>query len=99
GTLATGALTATSHGALNLGHGSVGGNLVATSNNGTITEGSGGVQVTGTSNLQAGTGAITLTDGSNHFTGAVTAAGQGVSLVDAGNLTVASLNSGTNGTV
>ena len=35
----------------------------------------------------------------NHFTGAVTAAGQGVSLKDAGNLTIASLSSGTNGTV
>src|SRR3546814_19645650 len=34
GTLSTGALTATSPGALNLGTGRVGGNLVATSNNG-----------------------------------------------------------------
>ncbi|MBU6246143.1 MAG: filamentous hemagglutinin N-terminal domain-containing protein [Xanthomonadaceae bacterium] len=99
GTLATGALTATSTGALDLGIGTVGGALLATSNGGAITEGSGGVQVTGSSNLQAGTGAITLADGSNHFTGAVTAAGQGVTLVDSGNLTVASLNSGTNGTV
>ena len=99
GTLSTGALTAISSGALNLGHGSIGGNLSATSNGGAITEATGGVQVSGTSNLQAGTGAITLTDAANHFTGAVTAAGQGVSLKDSGDLNIAALSSGTNGTV
>src|SRR5574337_658230 len=99
GTLSTGALNVTSAGALNLGHGAIGGNLAATSNGGAITEGAGGLQVSGASNLQAGTGAMTLADAANHFAGAVTAAGQGVTLRDSGDLTIASLGSGINGTV
>ncbi|MGN6227657.1 MAG: beta strand repeat-containing protein, partial [Dyella sp.] len=97
GTLSTGALTAISGGALNLGSGSIGGALVATGA-GDITQ-SGALSVTGTSSLDAGSGAITLTHAGNDFGGAVTATGQGVSLEDIGDLTIASLNSGTNATV
>ena len=97
GTLSTGALTAISGGALNLGSGSIGGALVATGA-GDITQ-SGALSVTGTSSLDAGSGAITLANAGNDFGGAVTATGQGVSLEDIGDLTIASLNSGTNATV
>ncbi|MGB5939775.1 MAG: filamentous hemagglutinin N-terminal domain-containing protein [Rhodanobacter sp.] len=98
GTLATGALTAVSHGALNLGAGSIGGNLAATSNNGAISQ-TGALNVSGTSNLNAGNGAITLSNAGNHFAGAMTLAGAGVQVVDAGNLTVAALTNGANGAV
>src|SRR3546814_2964128 len=81
GTLSTGALTATSTGALNLGTGSVGGNLVATSNNGAISQ-AGALSVSGISTLNAGTGTITLAQVNNDFTGAVTATGKGVSITD-----------------
>ncbi len=98
GTLNTGALTATSSGALNLGSGNVGGNLVATSNNGAISQ-TGALNVAGTSTLNAGTGAITLANTNNDFTGAVIAAGRSVSITDANDLAIAGLTSGPNGTV
>ncbi|WEN14473.1 filamentous hemagglutinin N-terminal domain-containing protein [Rhodanobacter sp. AS-Z3] len=98
GALATDALTATSTGALNLGQGNVAGTLAATSNGGAITQ-TGALTVAGSSNLQAGSGGITLTSAGNHFAGAVTAAGHGVTLVDAGNLTIAALSGGLDGTV
>ncbi len=95
-----GGLTATSHGALNLGTGSVGGNLMASSNNGLITETAGGLQVGGTSSINAGASPITLTDAANHFTGAVslsnTGAGNAVQVTDPGNLTLGVLNVGGN---
>ncbi len=57
GTLSTGNLTATSTGALNLGSGTVGGNLAATSNNGAIGQ-TGALHVTGSSTINADSGAI-----------------------------------------
>ena len=93
GTLATGDLEATSHGALDLGSGSIGGALVAASNGGTIGQ-TGALSVTGTSQLTAGAGAVTLTQ-NNQLTGAVTVqAGGGVALETSTDLTVASLSSG-----
>ncbi|MGN2249706.1 filamentous hemagglutinin N-terminal domain-containing protein [Frateuria sp. GZRe14] len=98
GTLATTDLTATSTGALDLGQGTVDGALAATSNDGAITQ-DGALAVTGTSTLDAGTGAITLAEGGNIFTGAVSATGSDVSLQSSGDLTVAALTSGTDGSV
>jgi hypothetical protein len=98
GTLTTGALTAISTGALNLGSGNVSGNLVATSNNGAINQ-AGALRVTGTSAINAGTDAITLTQANNDFQGSVSATGTGVSITDANDLAIAGLNDGANGTV
>ncbi|MGN2253712.1 beta strand repeat-containing protein [Frateuria sp. GZRe12] len=98
GTLATADLTATSAGALDLGQGTVGGALAATSNGGAITQ-DGALAVTGISTLNAGAGAITLADGGNIFTGAVSATGSDVSLQSSGDLTVAALTSGADGSV
>jgi hypothetical protein len=67
GTLATtGNLTVASTGALNLGQGTVGGALSATSGNADITQ-SGGLTVTGFSTVNAGTANVTLTQASNNF--------------------------------
>src|SRR3546814_18860174 len=74
GTLSTGALTATSTGALNLGTGSVGGNLVATSNNGAISQ-PGALGVSRISTLIAGPGTITLAQANNDFPAAVNPSG------------------------
>jgi hypothetical protein len=60
GTLATGNLTANSSGALNLGQGTVNGNLVANSGGNPITQ-SGVLTVTGTTGLTATGAVITLT--------------------------------------
>lgn len=98
GALNTGGLDAISNGALNLGTGSVAGNLSASSAGGGITQ-SGGLEVTGTSSIDAGTGAIVLTDAGNDFQGAVSASGTGISISDSGNLNIASLADGTNGSV
>ncbi|WP_172969599.1 filamentous hemagglutinin N-terminal domain-containing protein [Rhodanobacter sp. T12-5] len=98
GTLTTGALTAISTGALNLGSGNVSGNLVATSNNGAINQ-AGALRVTGTSAINAGTDAVTLTQANNDFQGSVSATGTGVSITDANDLAIAGLNDGANGTV
>jgi hypothetical protein len=67
GTLATtGNLTVASTGALNLGQGTVGGALSATSGNADITQ-SGGLTVTGFSNVNAGTANVTLNHEGNDF--------------------------------
>ncbi|MGD3715937.1 hypothetical protein QT490_22620, partial [Xanthomonas citri pv. citri] len=66
----TGNLIATSNGALNLGSGSVRGTLAASSGNGAIGQ-AGGLIVDAAATLNAGSGAITLTDGSNDFQGAM----------------------------
>jgi len=73
GTLATGPLTAVGQGALNLGNGTINGNLVATSNNGAISQ-SGALNVSGSFMLDAGSGWISLID-ANNFSGAVSAIG------------------------
>ena len=90
GTLDVGTLDATSVGALNLGSGGIDGNLVAQSNNGAITQ-SGALDITGTSTLNAGTGSIALADGINRFGGAVTATGNGITLVGQEDLAIAGL--------
>ena len=93
GTLATGALTAVSTGALNLGQGAVGGNLVATSNGGAITQ-SGGLTVAGTSSLDAGASSITLANAGNDFGGAVSLSGSSASIADANALTLGTVSLG-----
>jgi hypothetical protein len=91
GTLATGALTATSTGALNLGQGTVAGNLVAITSGGPILQSS-GLTVTGTSNLNAGANAITLTDSGNSFAGALTLAGSPIYINSASPFTLGPMN-------
>ncbi|MCD9032418.1 filamentous hemagglutinin N-terminal domain-containing protein [Luteimonas sp. Y-2-2-4F] len=92
GTLATGALTATSGGALDLGAGTVDGALVATSATGGIGQ-SGALTVTGASTLDAGTGAIALAQAGNDFVGSVAASGAGIVLRDANDLAIGRLTS------
>ena len=86
GTLATGDLTLTSTGALNLGQGKVSGNLVAGAN--TVGQ-SGALTVTGTSNLNTGgLGPVTLADAGNDFQGKLTVSGTST-IVDKNDLDVA----------
>ena len=77
GTLsASGSFTATSVGALDLGAGSIVGDLIASSRGGAIGQ-TGALMVTGTSTLDAGSGEITLDNAGNQFAGNVSAiAGQ-----------------------
>ncbi len=82
GTLATANLSVQSNGSLNLGAGSIAGNLVATSGGNTITQ-SGALTVAGTSALTATGAAITLNNAGNDFVGAVSATGAATTLVDA----------------
>ncbi|MCX6875670.1 MAG: filamentous hemagglutinin N-terminal domain-containing protein, partial [Verrucomicrobia bacterium] len=97
GVLKTGNLTVeanqdgASTGTLNLGSGKVDGTLNAFSNKGAITQ-TGGLTVTGTSNLNAVTGDITLTQITNDFQDAVTLAGGAVRIADANALTLGVLN-------
>jgi fibronectin-binding autotransporter adhesin len=76
GTVSTGSLTIINTGALDLGTGTVNGDLSATSNGGNITQ-TGALLITGTSNLQAATGSIVLENTLNDFGGAVTAGATG----------------------
>ncbi|APP75725.1 hypothetical protein BJD12_11260 [Xanthomonas vesicatoria ATCC 35937] len=95
GALSTSDLTANSRGALHLGSGRVGGTLAATSNNGAISQSAvSGLTVTGTSNLQAGTGGITLATGSNDFQQTVTLTGGATSIADSNALTLGTLSTG-----
>lgn len=93
GTLNTGALTVTSHGLLNLGSGTVNGVLTAKSNGNAITQ-SGPLTVNSTSDINAGTSAITLTS-ANDFVGAVKLTG-GATQIDNGTaqLTLGTLSTG-----
>jgi filamentous hemagglutinin family protein len=70
GLLNTGNLSVTSHGALNLGRGKVDGTLVANSGNSNISQ-SAALTVTGTSDLNAGTGNIRLVEPTNDFGGKI----------------------------
>jgi hypothetical protein len=77
--IAAGNLTVLSAGALNLGQGTVGGSLVATSNGGDISQ-AGGLTLGSSSNFNAGSGSVTLTAGlggaaQNSFGGAVSMTG------------------------
>ncbi|WP_349656314.1 filamentous hemagglutinin N-terminal domain-containing protein [Xanthomonas sp. 10-10] len=98
GTLATGNLTATSSGALNLGSGAVTGALVATSNGGQISQ-AGALTVGGTSTLDSGSASTALTAVGNDFVGALTLTGTGIAVRDANDLTIAGLTNGSNGAV
>ena len=93
GTLATGALSANSSGALNLGQGTVGGALLANSGGNAISQ-TGALTVTGASGLTATGAAITLIS-ANDFQGAVTAIGSNIALTDANALTAALTASGS----
>lgn len=93
GALHTGSLTASSNGDLNLGSGSIGGDLVATSNGGAISE-SGALAVSGTSTINAGSHAITLANAGNAFGGAVTLTGGATQIADASALNLGALNTG-----
>src|SRR3546814_3634525 len=90
-----GQLTATSTGRLVLGTTDVSGALVATSNGGAIQQ-SGTLHVGGTTELDAGTGNVTLANAGNDFGGAVDVTGGAISLRDMNALTVASLANGAN---
>src|SRR5258708_36943265 len=93
GTLATGAVTANSTGALNLGSGMVTGNLVANSYGFAITE-TGALTVTGLTNVTSGAGAITLMQ-ANDFQGAITASGTNIQINDVNALTAALTDAGS----
>ncbi|HEV6969114.1 filamentous hemagglutinin N-terminal domain-containing protein, partial [Roseateles sp.] len=95
GTVTTGSLSVTAGGGtLNLGKGTVTGNLTADSGGGAIVQASGGLTVTGTSSLTAAAAAITLTDSANDLQGAVSATGATTQLLSSGALTLASLTTG-----
>ncbi|AMV00424.1 filamentous hemagglutinin N-terminal domain-containing protein [Xanthomonas citri] len=98
GTLNTGSLTATSNGALNLGSGRVAGTLAATSGNGAIGQ-AGGLIVDAAATLNAGSGAIALTDGSNDFQGSMRLTGAGIAVRDSNDLTLSALTSNNGGTI
>jgi fibronectin-binding autotransporter adhesin len=93
GAVNTGALTAISTGALNLGSGTIAGNLQATSNNGAVSQ-SGALAVSGTSNINAGTGAITLANAGNAFGGVVSLTGGATQITNGSALTLGAVNTG-----
>src|SRR3546814_15969042 len=78
-----------------LGTTDVSGPRVAHSNGGAIVQG-GALQVGGTTELDAGTGDVTLANAGNDFGGAVDVTGGAISLRDMHALTVASLANGAN---
>jgi hypothetical protein len=92
---ASGNLTVAAIGALDLGISSVGGNLVANSSNGNVSQ-DGRLSVSGTSDIIAGTGNIQLTNASNTLLQPVNAAGQNVSLTAAGALTLGMIDASGN---
>ncbi|WP_115559266.1 filamentous hemagglutinin N-terminal domain-containing protein [Xanthomonas dyei] len=98
GAIATNTLTATSHGSLNLGQGSIGGIVTASSNGGAITQ-NGALTLTGPATLNAGSGAISLGNGGNDFQGALTLVGTGIAVSDLDTLSVTSLTAGSGGDV
>ncbi|WP_431108691.1 autotransporter domain-containing protein [Variovorax paradoxus] len=74
GTVATGDLTVTSKGALSLGSGVVNGKLTAGSNGSDVSQ-AGSITVAGNASINAGAGAITLSEAGNDFQGAVSLIG------------------------
>ncbi|WP_413464056.1 autotransporter outer membrane beta-barrel domain-containing protein [Cupriavidus metallidurans] len=98
GNVNTDTLLATSLGPMNLGTGTVRGNLSASTIDKAITQ-SGALSVAGSTTISAGTGAITLTDAGNSFQGPIAATGSSVALRAAGDLRVSALNNSTNGAV
>src|SRR5690606_1607291 len=89
GAVSVGSLSATSDGALNLGHGTVAGGLTADSHGGAISQ-SGVFSVGGASTINAGAGSITLNNADNDFAGPLTVVGTGIQIADANDLTIAS---------
>ncbi|MDN5924406.1 MAG: IPTL-CTERM sorting domain-containing protein, partial [Xanthomonadales bacterium] len=92
-----GMATVTTNGSLGLS-GVASGALTATSNGGAITQ-AGALTVTGNATLDAGTGAIGLSNTNNDFMAAVSATGAGVSMTDANAMHIASLTDNANGDV
>ena len=89
GALATGNLIADGSGALNLGSGSISGNLGARSHGGAITQ-SGALTVAGSSVIDAGAGSISLANAGNDFGGAVSLTGGNATIIDQNALDVGS---------
>lgn len=87
GALSVSGLNATSHGALNLGQGTINGALVANSNGGNITQDS-ALHVSGTAAANAGTGNVVLTNAGNVFNGAMTLTGHDITVSTAGSTTL-----------
>ena len=79
---ASGNLIVNSNGALDLGTSTVGGTLAAASANGNVSQ-DGPLSVTGTTDIMAGTGNISLANAGNTLVAAVSAAGGQISLTDA----------------
>ncbi|MCV2357276.1 hypothetical protein LNV09_24285, partial [Paucibacter sp. B2R-40] len=92
GSLNTGALSANATGVLNLGSGTVS-SLTALSNGGAITQ-TGGLNVSGVSNFNAGAGTVTLVQTSNDFQGAVSLTGSTAQIRDTNALILGNLSTG-----
>ncbi len=97
GTLATGDLTVTSHGKLNLGQGSAS-SIDARSNGGQVAQ-SGAVSVLGALSVDAGAGDVVLDRADNDFRGALSLRGANISVAAGGDLSVSTLVNGVNGAV
>lgn len=94
GTLALGGdLIANSTGAMDLGQGSIGGDLQVATGGGALTQ-SGALSVGGNSSLQTLSGNVTLTNAGNDFTGRVSAIGSNVAIADANDLTATDIVAG-----
>ncbi|MGY1520569.1 two-partner secretion domain-containing protein [Luteimonas sp. A482] len=91
GTLDASSLQVTSAGALSLGEGVIGGSLIANSNGGSITQ-AGALRVDGVSTINAGSGAITLSNAGNDFRNLVNLAGGVAVLRDMNALGLGALN-------
>jgi trimeric autotransporter adhesin len=92
---ASGNLTLASGGALDLGNSSVGGNLVASSTNGGVTQ-DGPLSVNGTTDIMAGSGNIQLNNLDNMLLAAISASGANVGLTDALPMTLGTVNASGN---
>ncbi len=93
GTLATGNLSAIATGALNLGQGSIGGNLLA--NSGGLVVQAGALQVSGSTAINAanaGNADITLTNTGNRFLGPLSLTGNAVTLFNQPSLVLGTLS-------
>jgi len=74
-------------GPLNLGSGSIGGNLSAASGNGAIVQG-GAIRTAGRSDINAGSGDVFLNDAANDFIGALRVQAARIDLADANSLSL-----------
>ena len=83
--VATSDLTVTSNGALSLGSGVVNGTLAAASNGGNVSQ-TGSITVAGNASIDAGAGAITLSNPGNDFQGVVSLIGATAQVSNSGNL-------------